>query len=275
LLALDGLLGFAGWQWLLIIEGLPATILGFVCLFVLSDGPEKAPWLTGEERTWLTGVLANERREIEQHHSATLMSALTDWRVLMFAFVNFCAIIGSVGIGLWMPQILKGLGFSVVQVGFVAAVPYICGGVAMMYWARLSDQAADRSWFPVAGLLLGAVALLVCSYATGSVVLAVLALAGAVTGIMCYQSTFWPLPQGLLTGRAAAGGLALIVSIGNLGGFVGPYLIGEIRQSTGSFALALLAVAGFLLLGAALLRYVGSVIQRQRRAQLAGTASPA
>ena len=266
LLSLDGFAGLAGWQWLLIIEGLPATLLGFACLFLLIDTPEKAPWLSPEEKTWLTGVLAAERRDIEQHHSSTLLGALTNWRVLTCAAINFCAIVGSVGIGLWMPQIVKGLGFGVVQVGFIVAIPYICGAVAMMIWARLSDRAAERTWFVASALLFGAAALLVSAFATGSAAISIIALAGAVTGIMCYQSTFWPVPSSFLTGQAAAGGIALIVSIGNLGGFVGPYLIGAIRQATESFAGALLAVAGFLLLGAILIRFVGIAMQRERAA---------
>jgi len=264
LLALDGLAGLHGWQWLLILEGLPATILGFVCLFTLTDKPEQAKWLSPEERTWLVEVLASERQAIAAKHASKLKDAFTNWRVLVCAAVNFCAIIGSVGLGLWMPQILKGFGFSVVTVGFLAAIPYICGAVTMMLWARLSDRGGERSWFVASALLLGALALVVCGYATSSALISIVALCGAVVGIMCYQSTFWPIPSSFLTGSAAAGGLALIVSIGNLGGFVGPYLIGEIRETTGSFSWALIAVAAFLTLAAILIRLVGLSLQDSR-----------
>jgi D-galactonate transporter len=272
LLALDGVAGLAGWQWLLIIEGLPATILGFVCLFVLTDKPEQAKWLTPEERKWLTEVLARERQAIAAKHSSTLKDAFTNWRVLMCAAVNFCAIIGSVGLGLWMPQILKGFGFSVVTVGFLAAIPYICGAVAMLLWARLSDESGERSWFVACGLILGAIALVVCGFSTSSALIFILALCGAVVGIMCYQSTFWPIPSSFLTGSAAAGGLALIVSIGNLGGFVGPFLIGTIREATGSFSWALISVGAVLTLGAILIRIVG-ISLRQPQLRPAGAAS--
>ena len=264
LLALDGLAGLHGWQWLLILEGLPATILGFVCLFTLTDKPEQAKWLSPEERTWLVEVLASERQAIAAKHASKLKDAFTNWRVLVCAAVNFCAIIGSVGLGLWMPQILKGFGFGVVTVGFLAAIPYICGAVTMMLWARLSDRGGERSWFVASALLLGALALVVCGYATSSALISIVALCGAVVGIMCYQSTFWPIPSSFLTGSAAAGGLALIVSIGNLGGFVGPYLIGEIRETTGSFSWALIAVAAFLTLAAILIRLVGLSLQDSR-----------
>jgi MFS transporter, ACS family, tartrate transporter len=266
LLALDGFAGLLGWQWLLILEGLPATILGFVCLFTLTDRPEQAKWLTPEERSWLTEVLASERQAIAAKHSSKLKDAFTNWRVLVCAAVNFCAIIGSVGLGLWMPQILKGFGFGVVTIGFLAAIPYICGAVTMMLWARLSDKGGERSWFVASALVLGAVALAVCGYTTSSASMSIVALCGAVIGIMCYQSTFWPIPSSFLTGSAAAGGLALIVSIGNLGGFVGPYLIGQIREATGSFSWALIAIAAFLTLAAILIRLVGISLQGSRSA---------
>lgn len=263
LLTIDGLAGLHGWQWLLILEGLPATILGVVCFFTLTDKPETAKWLSPEERTWLNGVLVAERQAIAAKHSSRLRDVFLNWRVLTCAAVNFCAIIGSVGLGLWMPQIIKGLGFGVVAVGFIAAIPYICGAITMMLWARLSDRGGERSWFVASGLLLGAVSLVACSYATSSALVSIVALCGAVVGIMCYQSTFWPIPSSFLTGSAAAGGLAMIVSIGNLGGFAGPYLIGLIKQSTDSFAWALFSVAAFLTLAAILIRVVGVSLQRQ------------
>ena len=155
LLALDGLGGLHGWQWLLILEGLPATLLGFVCFFTLTDKPEQAKWLSEEERRWLVEVLVAERAAIAAKHSSRLRDAFINWRVLVCAAVNFCAIIGSVGLGLWMPQIIKGLGFGVVAVGFIAAIPYVCGAIAMMLWARLSDKGGERSWFVASAIALG------------------------------------------------------------------------------------------------------------------------
>jgi len=128
----------------------------------------------------------------------------------------------------------------------------------------MSDKGGERSWFVASALLVGAAALVVCGYATSSALISIVALCGAVVGIMCYQSTFWPIPSSFLTGSAAAAGLALIVSIGNLGGFVGPYLIGEIRETTGSFSWALIAVAAFLILAAILIRVVGLSLQGSR-----------
>ncbi len=220
--------------------------------------------MSEEERRWLVEVLVAERAAIAAKHSSRLRDAFINWRVLVCAAVNFCAIIGSVGLGLWMPQIIKGLGFGVVAVGFIAAIPYVCGAIAMMLWARLSDRGRNEVWLPAP-----------CSWArcrwwpaatVTSSAATIVALCGAVVGIMCYQSTFWPIPSSFLTGSAAAGGLAMIVSIGNLGGFVGPYLIGVIKQSTDSFSWALISVAAFLTLAAILIRVVGVSLQRQAEA---------
>jgi MFS family permease len=217
----------------------------------------------------LSAVLTEERNAIASKHSSHLKDAFTNWRILVCALINFCAIIGSVGLGLWMPQILKGFGFDVVTVGFLAAIPYICGAIAMMLWARWSDNGSERSWFVAGGLLIGALSLVICGNATWSAPISIIALCGAVVGIMCYQSTFWPIPSSFLTGSAAAGGLAIIVSIGNLGGFAGPYIIGEIRERTGSFSWALISVAGFLTLAALIIRIVGWSLRASTSAKLA------
>ena len=266
LLGLHGLAGLAGWQWLLVLEAVPAVVLGFVCLFVLTDGPEKARWLPDDGRAWLAGVLAFERAEIERHNRTTLRSALINWRILMFAAVNFFSVIGSVGVALWIPQILHGLHVSVGRVGFVVAIPYLCGGAAMIYCGRRSDRLANRAIIPIGGLLLSSVGLVLSSILGSSLVPEVAALCVAVTGLMIFQGTIWPLPMSILSGRAAAAGLAMIISIGNLGGFAGPSLIGWARQLTGSFDLALLIVAGSVLFSALLLIILCRTLGRRQGA---------
>jgi MFS transporter, ACS family, tartrate transporter len=248
LLTLHGVGGLQGWQWLLIMEGLPATLLGVVCLLVLTDRPEQAKWLTSAEKCWLTARLSAERAAIEKKHHYTLGQALRNWRVLTLAAINFCAIIGSLGVGLWLPQIMKGLGRDTLEVGFIAAIPYLCGAIAMVLWARISDRGRDRTLYPAVALFIGAVGL-AASTVAASTTLTIVALCVAVVGINSFVATFWAVPGSFLTGVAAAGGLALIVSVGNLGGFVGPVMIGHIRDVTQNFTAPLLAVAGFLLLG--------------------------
>jgi MFS transporter, ACS family, tartrate transporter len=254
--------GLAGWQWLLILEALPAVILGIVCLFVLTDRPEKAQWLTPAERDLLVATLEHEKAAIEKKHPMTLAQALRNWRVLTLAAINFCAIIGSLGVGLWLPQMIKQLGLANSLVGVVAAIPYICGAVAMVMWGRVSDRGSDRTIYPALSLALGAVGL-TASTLTPTPGLTIVALCFAVMGINSYTATFWAVPSGFLTGRAAAGGIAMIVSIGNLGGFAGPYLIGVMRELSGGFTAPLLAVGGILLLGALMMLALGRQIRRE------------
>ncbi|KOX45820.1 MFS transporter [Methylobacterium sp. OT2] len=254
--------GLAGWQWLLILEALPAVILGIVCLFVLTDRPEKAQWLTPAEREVLVATLEHEKAAIEKKHPMTLAQALRNWRVLTLAAINFCAIIGSLGVGLWLPQMIKQLGLASSVVGVVAAIPYICGAVAMVVWGRVSDRGSDRTIYPALSLALGAVGL-TASTLTPTPGLTIVALCVAVMGINSYTATFWAVPSGFLTGRAAAGGIAMIVSIGNLGGFAGPYLIGVMRELSGGFTAPLLAVGGILLLGALMMLALGRQIRRE------------
>ncbi|MEE7493735.1 MFS transporter [Methylobacterium oryzae] len=253
--------GLAGWQWLLILEALPAVLLGIVCLFVLTDRPEKARWLTRAERDVLIATLAAEKAAIEKKHPMTLAQALRNWRVLTLTAVNFCAIIGSLGIGLWLPQIIKQLGLATSLVGVVTAVPYLCGAVAMVVWGRLSDRGRDRTIYPAISLFVGAAAL-VASALTPTPLLTIAALCVAVMGINSFVATFWAVPSGFLTGRAAAGGIAMIVSIGNLGGFAGPYLIGLVRDLSGGFTAPLLMVGGILLLGALTMLAFGRQVRR-------------
>ncbi|MGH1590224.1 MFS transporter [Methylobacterium phyllosphaerae] len=253
--------GLAGWQWLLILEALPAVILGIVCLFVLTDRPEKAQWLTPAEREALVAKLAEEKAAIEKKHPMTLAQALRNWRVLTLAAINFCAIIGSLGIGLWLPQIIKQLGLTTSLVGFVTAIPYLCGAVAMVVWGRLSDRGRDRTIYPAISLFFGAAAL-TASALTPTPILTIVALCVAVMGINSFVATFWAVPSGFLTGRAAAGGIAMIVSIGNLGGFAGPYLIGLVRDLSGGFTAPLLAVRGILLVGALTMLVFGRQVRR-------------
>jgi len=249
LISLGGMAGLKSWQWLLLLEAFPAVLLGVACLFVLSDSPEKAKWLDPREKAWLTNALAAERKDMASRHGSSLRDAFTNWRLFTLAFVNFCGIVGSVGIGLWLPQIIKELGLSSTAVGFVAAIPYVVGAVAMTVWARLASNSDNRIPYVVGALVMAAVAL-AASTQLDSAVFKMTALVIAVSSILAFQATFWAIPSGFLTGTAAAGGLALIVSIGNLGGFAGPSLIGLIKDMTHGFTYPLLAVSAILFVGA-------------------------
>jgi MFS family permease len=256
LLQLGGMHGLRSWQWLLLIEGVPAVILGIACLFVLADRPEKAKWLSDEEKAILARRLAAEQKGIAAKHGAKLRDAMTNWRVFVLAFVNFCGIVGSIGVGLWMPQIIKQFGVSHAVVGGLTAVPYAIGAVVMLLWARLANRASNRIPYVAGALVIAAVAL-TASVMTEVPALKLVALCFTVSGILAFQATYWAIPSSFLTGRAAAGGLALIVSVGNLGGFVGPSMIGVIKQISNGFTAPLMAVSAVLLVGAATIAWLG------------------
>lgn len=252
LLGLNGIWGLHGWQWLFILEGLPAIVLGIICLRVLIDAPAKAAWLTAPEKSWLQDILARERAELLQRHSYSVLQVLTNGRVLTLAVVNFCYIVGNSGISIWMPQVVKEFGLSNLQVGFVTAIPYLSGAIGMVLWAQHSDRTLERTWH-VAGAGLLATLALFASAGMSSPVLAMVALTLGVTGIFAFFGTFWAIPPSFLTGQAAAAGIALIISVGNLGGLVGPYVVGWTREATASFALAFVAMSGFFLVASCLI----------------------
>ncbi|WP_432240858.1 MFS transporter [Herbaspirillum robiniae] len=256
LMELHGMWGFKGWQVLLLLEALPAVLLGVLCLFLLPDRPSQASWLSPQERQWLESRLDAEQNTLAARHGNKLRDAFTNWRVFALAGANFCGIIGSLSIGLWLPQIIKEFGLPSHQVGLVAAVPYIVGAVAMTLWARLANKSEQRLLFVASAIVAAAVSLAISAFLHDPL-LKMLAITVAVASILSFQATFWAIPSGFLTGRAAAGGLALIVSIGNLGGFVGPSVIGFIREATQGFTYPLIFVAGALLLGAVITLALG------------------
>jgi ACS family tartrate transporter-like MFS transporter len=252
LLGMEGTWNLHGWQWLFIIEGLPAVVLGVMCLFVLTDRPAQAKWLTIEERDWLQGVLARESEAMQQRQSFTVAQVLTNGRVMTLAAINFCYIVGNQGIGIWIPQVVKGFGLTNLQVGFVTAMPFLCGSIGMILWARHSDRMQERTWH-VAGAGFVAAAALATSAAVTSASLSLIALTIGVTGIFGFFGTFWAIPPSFLTGRAAAAGIAMIISIGNCGGLVGPSIVGWTRELTGSFTLGFVAMSGFFAIASLLI----------------------
>jgi len=237
------------WQWLLLIEGVPAVLLGIACLFFLDDKPAKAKWLTDDEKSLLQRRLDEEQQRIAAKHGATMRHAMRNPLLWLLALINFCGIVGSIGVGLWMPQIIKQMGVSHTATGFLTALPYVCGAPSMLFWARRANHSPHRIRWISGALVIAAIALS-CSAVVSEPVLKMLALCITVSGILAFQASFWALPSGFLTGNAAAAGLAVIVSVGNLGGFFGPSLIGYVKQMSGGFMWALLAVSVILLFGA-------------------------
>ena len=255
LLGLDGAMGLQGWQWLFIIEGVPSVLLGIVTWFYLTDRPEKADWLSAEQKVWLAAKLENEVAAKQAATHLTLGQALSSPKVIALSLVYFGFVAALYGMQFWLPTIVKAFGFSNAQTGFVIAVPYLFGTIAMILWARHSDATRERVMHVGAPLLLTGAALGVCGYVTDPMTTMVVLTVAAI-GVFCTFGVFWTLPTAWLSGTAAAGAIALINSIGNLAGFAGPYLIGWVKETTGSTSTGLLVLAVLPLLGG-LLVFVG------------------
>jgi MFS transporter, ACS family, tartrate transporter len=249
LLTLDGFGGIAGWQWMFISEGLPVVLIGISLLWLLADRPEDVPWLTDEERRLVRERLAAEQRPREVRH---LSVAVRDVRVIILALVQFGFLVGSYGIGIFLPLILREGKLTEIEVGFVSSACYVAAVIGMILWAGHVDRGASK----VVNLALSCV-VSACGF-LGAIVfrnnfwVSVIWMSVAVTGVNGARAIFWTIPPRFLTGMAAAGGLAFINSIGTTGGFVGPYVMGWLTDETGSFSAGLLAMSGFLILAAAL-----------------------
>ncbi|WP_131195504.1 MFS transporter [Lichenihabitans psoromatis] len=242
LLGLDGALGIKGWQWLFLLEGAPAVLLGICCLLVLVDRPKDAVWLDAAERNWLTGVLQAEQVDRAGAASTSFWAALSEPGVYMFGIAYMGINMGIYGIGLWMPQIIKQVGYSNLITSLLSAFPYLIAAIVMVFWARHSDRTGERRWHAVIPCVVCSVGLVGSAF-IGGTALAYAALTCAAIGIMTSMATFWAMPTGVLAGSAAAGGIALINSVGNLGGFGGAYLVGYLRDSTNSFQSSLVFLA--------------------------------
>lgn len=242
LLGLDGFLGMKGWQWLFIIEAAPALMLSVVVYFYLTDRPADATWLDAEERAWLVRRLDEEQTQRETRHSHSLMQALSDPKVLVLSAVYFGAVATNYGLTFFLPQIVQAFGMSNVKVGLVSALPYVVGTVSIVLWGRRSDRLLERR-FHLAFPLMVAAAGLAASTLVDDPMVKMLAFCVAGFGIFGALPVFWTLPTAFLSGTAAAAGIAMINSIGNLAGFAGPYAMGWIRDSTGSYTGGLLSLA--------------------------------
>jgi MFS family permease len=242
LLQMNGVFGLAGWQWMFLLEGLPACVLGVFCLFVLADTPKDAHWLTAAERTALIDTLAGEKQDRPQHH---LWSAMKDVRVLILTGITFAFTIGSYGIGIWLPLILKGHALGDMAIGFVSAVPYFFATIFMLAWAWIVDRSGRKTLNLAIALVFGIIGMVMAVIYTG-LLPALAGLTIALIGTISARTIFYTIPQGFLTGAAAAGGLAFINCVGAAGGFVGPFMVGWLKDVTGSFNAGMLGMAAVL-----------------------------
>jgi ACS family tartrate transporter-like MFS transporter len=253
LLKLDGLAGLRGWQWLFVIEGLPAVILGVAALWVLTDRPEQATWLSGPERTWLADTMRRERADLPGSHQGSLLRSLASGKVWLLAAIYFLNAVVTYGIFLWLPRILReSSGLDGFALSAITAVPFAAALVGMVVIGRHSDRTGERKWHVAACAFTAAAGLLVAVTFQSSLPLLVLGFSLSQLGQRSILSVFWAIPPMFLGGAAAAAGIALINSIGNLGGAVGPSVMGWLREGTSNYSAGLLVLAGVLVLEAVL-----------------------
>jgi ACS family tartrate transporter-like MFS transporter len=252
LLGFDGLMGLHGWQWMYLVEGLPAVFLGFVVLGVLTDRPADARWLTAEQRQWLMTRIEAEHAAVTALYRGHWLDALMHPTVWLLAAIMFCCQTGSYGLTLWVPTIVKGLsGYTDLQVGLFSAIPYIAAALGMVLIGRSSDRTGERFFHIAVPSAIGALGFV----ATGMIsapMAAMVALSIAAVGDYSTRGPFWALPGRFLTGSSAAAGIAFINSAGAVGGFIGPYAVGYLKDTTGTFESPLYLLAGILMAGAVL-----------------------
>jgi len=243
LLGLDGLWGLHGWQWMYVAEGIPTVLIGIVTLFVLTDRPEQARFLTAEEKAWLGATLMSERKAKEAVRTFSLLQGMFDRKVLLLALNYFGIVVASLGVLIFVPQMIKPLGnLSNMTVGWLTMIPYITGGIGLVVWGRISDRMHERRWNLLVACLVSTLGLIIAG-ATMGTWWAMVGLSIATFGFYGSKGPFWSMPPMFLTGTAAAASIAWINSIGNLGGFFGPWYVGVMKDMTGSFAGGLYGLA--------------------------------
>nr|WP_314582234.1 MFS transporter [uncultured Pseudomonas sp.] len=246
-------MNWSGWRWMLLLEGAPAVVLGIACFFFLTDKPEQAKWLEPEEKAWLLAELERDRQSRKNVKSLSVVKTMTNPKVLYLSFIYFVYQCGSLGVGYWMPQIIKSFSESLThtQIGLFAMLPYIVATAAMILWSRSSDKRNERKMHSAFPLLVAATGLVGAGLLHNPyIAMAMICL--ALSGLYSFKSPFWALPTLFLDRTTAAVSIAVINSIGNLGGFVGPSMIGMVKGNSQSAAngllfLSMLLLAGFLM----------------------------
>jgi ACS family phthalate transporter-like MFS transporter len=251
--------GLAGWQWMFLLEGLPAIVLGIVVYFRLEDRPEDAAWLTVAEKANLVALLAAERRDRAGHAQGHggMLSALGDWRVYIAGLVSFCAYVLASTIAFFAPMVIQASGVhDSLFVGLFAAIPAVAGIVAMILVSRHSDRVRERRWHAAVPLMLAAFSLIALPFVRGDLTLSVALLAMATAGHLSSLSVFWTIPSSYLSSSSAAAGIALVSSIGSLGGLVGPSMIGYVKSVSSSLTLGI-QIAGCVVLVGGIVLLIG------------------
>jgi ACS family tartrate transporter-like MFS transporter len=262
ILTFDGFHGLHGWQWLFVIEGLPSCILSFAVLWLLPDRPERARFLSDDEKQTIVAYVS---QNAPPHRN--LWAGLRDARIWLLSIADFGIVTGLYGIGLWIPQMVRAMGFSNFETGFVVAIPFLASMVGMVLWGYSSDRFRERTWHVAVAALLAAGGLSVAALSHNTTE-SLLALSVAAIGIYSALATFWALPTSFLGGTAAAGGIALINSISNLGGFFGPTIMGWLRDRTGGYSAGMAVLSASLVISAVVILMLGRYLSFEARAHL-------
>jgi nitrate/nitrite transporter NarK len=241
--------GWRGWQWLFLLEAMPAVVIGVVTLFYLDNGIRSATWLTGEEKAFLAARLERDRAHVVEH--PTVGAVFADRRLWRMCLMYFCCVIGQYGLTFWLPTLVQQAGVAgSLQIGMLTAVPYVGGVVAMILVGRSADRHRERRWHTAVPMVIGAIGLSLSAVAGTHTAAAILCLTIAAAGVLTSAPLFWSLPTALLGGSAAAAGIAAINSVGNLAGFVSPYAVGWLKDLTSSTEAGMYALSAVLVFGA-------------------------
>ena len=250
---LDNVGGLAGWQWMFLVEGLPCAILGLLCLRLIVDRPSDAKWLSEEEKNYLAAELQRSgSADSRKHHS--FKQVLCDPRVLLLSISYFCIICGHYTVSFWLPTILRSAGVAdTMHIGIYSAIPYVAAILAMLWWGRRSDRLGERRWHSASMLAVASVTLLVAAFNGSSLLITLVSITIATAALWAAYTVFWAMPSDYMKGDTAAGGIALVNTIGAFGGFISPTLIGYFKTLTGTMQSGLFAMVGVLAIGTVLL----------------------
>ena len=251
LLYLDGLLGYRGWQWMFLLEGIPSIMLGVVTYYYLTGSPAEAKWLQPEQRNWLQARLKAENARKSELLSLSMLQTLWNGRVIVLSIVALFIAAQVIGVGFFLPTIVKGFGLTNMQTGWVSTIPPACGAVAMILWGRRSDRKMERRYHLASALMVGALGIMAAGFIDDPV-LKMAAFTVSAIGLNASLPVFWTLAPAFLTGSSAAVGIAFINSVAALGAFLSPYMLGLVKDATGSFTLGLYILGAGVIVAALL-----------------------
>jgi D-galactonate transporter len=251
--SMDGLHSLAGWKWLFLLEAIPSIVLGIATLLYLTDEPQKARWLSDHEKAIVVNALDAQKQNLENPLTTT-GQVLSNPRIFLMCVIYFCVIMGQYGLTFWMPTLVKAAGVtSVLQIGLFSAIPYAFAVLVMVTAGKNSDRTRERRWHLIVPMLLGALGYMIVAIAGNDVTFALIGLSLAAAGVITPGPLFWAVPSAFLAGTGAAAGFAAINAFAGLAGFVSPYLIGYLRDMTGTSVIAMYTSAAVLVVGALLI----------------------